>query len=168
MSLRRSLFVICLIGSVLCLAAGYGVAGQWLGVTLAALTGPGWWLARKYPASGLPLVCLLASVGLAIAGRLSGSPAGWMILGSALALATWDLLLLDAALGNPSSMEQTCPYETGHIRSLVLAVGGGLVVTLLGRLLNVQVPFLVLILFIIFILFALDRVWGYLKRTGQR
>jgi len=166
MSLRRSLFVICLIGSLLCLAAGYGMAGQWLGVTLAALTGPGWWLARKYPGSGLPLVFLLASVGLAVAGRLSGPPSGWMISGSALALATWDLLLLDAALESHSSMEPTHQYENEHLRSLLLAVGCGLFTAFFGRLLRVQIPFVVLIFLIAFLLFALDRVWGYLKRTG--
>ena len=167
MSLRKTFFIICLILSVLCLAAGYGIAGQWLGAMLAVLIGPAWWLARNYPGSHLPLVCLLGSVGLAVAGTLIGSPPFLMVIASALALAVWDLLVLDSALGNTSSVEQTRRYENKHLQSLTLALGSGLLAALLGRFLNIQMPFILLMLLITFILFALDRVWGYIKNTGK-
>ena len=165
MSLRRTFFYLCLILLVLCLAGAYGIAGQWIGAILATLMGPAWWLARKYAATPLPLVCLLASVGLAVAGSLIGSPPLPLIFASALALAVWDLLLLDSALGKNSSGEQTRQYETRHLRSLMLALGSGLGAVLLGHFLTMRTPFLVLLLSISFILFALDRVWGYLKKT---
>ena len=167
MSLRKTLFVICLVISVLCLAAGYGIAGHWLGATLAILTGPAWLLARKYPRPQLPLVCLLVTVGFAVVGRLVGSPPFLMIFASAVALAVWDLLVLDSALGNTSSVEQTRRYETRHLQSLTLALGSGLLGTLLGSFLKIQMPFIVLMLLIAFSLFALDRVWGYIKNTGK-
>ena len=167
MFLRKTFFVIWLIISVLCLVAGYGIAGQWIGAMLAILIGPAWWLARKYPHSPLPLVCLLVSVGFAVAGRLVGSPPFLMIFASAVALAVWDLLLLDSALGNNSSVEQTRHYENKHLQSLTLALGSGLLATLLGRFLIIQIPFIVLMLLITFILFALDRVWGYIKKPGK-
>jgi hypothetical protein len=167
MSHRKTFFVICLIISVLCLAAGYGIAGQWIGAMIAILIGPAWLLARKYPDSQLPLICLLGSVGFAVAGRLVGSPPLPMIFASALALAVWDLLVLDSALGNHSSVEQTRRYENKHLQSLTLALGSGLFAALLGRFLNIQMPFLVLMLLITFILFALDRVWGYIQKTGK-
>jgi hypothetical protein len=166
-SLRKTLFVVCLILVVLCLAAGYGIAGHWLGAMLAILTGPAWLLARKYPRPQLPLVCLLVTVGFAVVGRLVGSPPFLMIFGSAVALAVWDLLVLDSALGNTSSGEQTRHYETRHLQSLTLALGSGLLATLLGSFLKIQMPFVVLMLFVAFILFALDRVWGYIKNTGK-
>lgn len=134
---------------------------------IAILIGPAWLLARKYPASRLPLVCLLASVGLAVGGRLLGSPPLWMTFGSAIALAVWDILLLDSALGKNSPAEQTRHYESKHLQSLALALSFSLLATLSGRLLNIQIPFIILILFIAFILFALDRVWGYIKKTGK-
>ena len=167
MSLRKTFFIICLIISVLCLAAGYWIPGHWLGAMIAILIGPAWLLARKYPDSPLPLVCLLGSVGFAVVGRLIGAPPLLMIFGSAVALAVWDLLLLDSALGNNSSAEQTCHYENKHLQSLTLALGSGLLATLLGSFLKIQIPFIVLMLFITFILFALDRVWGYIKNTGK-
>lgn len=166
MSLRKTLFVVCLLISVLCLATGYGIAEIWIGVVIAVLMGPAWLLARKYSSSRLPLVCLLVSVGLAVAGRLIGSSPVLMIFGSGVALAAWDLLHLDAIQINNPSGEQTLHYENTHIQSLMLALGSGLLVTLFGRFLNIQIPFLVLLLFVAFILFALDRVWGYIKKTG--
>ena len=167
MSLRKNLFVICLILSGLCLAAGYGIAGQWIGAVLSILTVPAWLLARKYPSPRLPLVCLLVTVGFAVVGRLVGSPPFLMIFASAVALAVWDLMVLDSALGNTSDGEQTRHYETRHLQSLALALGAGLLAMLLGSFLRIQMPFIVLMLFIAFILFALDRVWGYIKHTGK-
>ena len=167
MSPRKTFFVICLIASVLCLAAGYGIAGQWIGAMLAILIVPAWLLTRKYPSPQLPLVCLLVTVGFAVVGRLVGSPPFLMIFASAVALAVWDLLVLDSALGNTSDGEQTRRYENRHVQSLALAVGAGLLATLLGSFLRIQMPFIVLMLFIAIILFALDRVWGYIKHTGK-
>ena len=167
MSLRKTFFAVCLIVSVLCLAIGYGLAGHWLGALSVSLLGPGWWFARKYHGSHMPLFCLLASVGLGVAGRLSGAPPLLMIFGSAVALAVWDLLYLDSALGTHSPTEQTSQYEKEHLRSLTLAIGGALLAILLGRFLRIQVSFLVLLLSITFILFALDRVWGLIKKAGK-
>ncbi len=163
MSLRKTFFFICLLISVSCLAAGYGIVGQRTGTLIAILLGPAWLLARKYSTTPLPLICLLVSVGLAVAGRLIGAPSLWMILGSGVALAAWDLLFLDATLEGNSLGQQTRQYENKHLQSLMLALGSGLFATLLGRLLNLQIPLMLLILFIICSLFALDRVWGYIK-----
>ena len=167
MSLRKTFFVICLIILVLCLAVGYWIPGQWIGAVIAILIGPAWLLARKYPDSALPLICLLGSVGFAVEGGLIGSPPFLMIFASALALAVWDLLYLDSALGNNSFAEQTRHYENQHLQSLTLALGSGLLAALFGSFLKIQIPFIVLMLFVIFILFALDRVWGYIKNTGK-
>lgn len=167
MSPRKTLFVICLILSTLCLAAGYGIARQWTGMIVAILLGPTWWLARKYPGSGLPFVCLSISVGLAVIGRLTGSPPLWMIFGSASALAVWDLLFLDSALGNTAPGAPTRQYENQHLRTLLLALGFALLAVLLGRFVTIQLPFVVLLLSLALLLYALDRVWGTLKKRAM-
>ena len=164
MALRKTFFAVCLVVSALCLAAGYGIAGRWIGAVMAIITGLAWLLARKYPASWLPHICLLASVCMAVVGRLTGSPPLLMICGSGIALAAWDLLLLDAALGSNSSGEQTRRYEKKHLQALVLALGSGLYTVFLGRLLTLQVPFVLLVLFVALAVFGLDRAWGYIKR----
>ncbi len=166
MALRRICFAVCLVVSTLCLAAGYAVAGQWIGTALALVTGPAWLLARKYPALWLPIICLLASVGLAVVGRLAGAPPVLMIGGAAIALAVWDLLLLDVALGGASLGEQTRAYEASHLRSLALALGGGLLGVFLGRWLQLQIPFFITAALVALAVFGLDRAWGYVKKTA--
>ena len=168
MALRKPFFAVCLVVSVLCLAAGYGIAGQWIGKVMAIMTGLAWLLARKYPASGLPLICLLVSICLAVVGRLIGSPPVLMICGSGVALAVWDLLFLDHALGGRSFGEQTRRFENKHLQSLVIALGSGLLVAFLGRLLNLQTPFVILMLFVALAAFGLDRIWSYIKKGSIR
>jgi hypothetical protein len=167
MSPRKTLFVISLLISTLCLAAGYGIARHWLGLSVALLLGPTWWLARKHPGSGLPLVCLSISVGLAVIGRLTGSPPLWMIFGSAAALAAWDLLLLDSTLGNTTPGVPTRRYEVQHLWALLLALGSALLAIVAGRFVTIQLPFVVLLLSLAFLLFALDRVWRTLKKWAR-
>lgn len=167
MTSRKAFFAICLVASMLCLAVGHGIAGQWIGAVVAIITGLIWPLARKYPSSWVPLVCLLMSVGLAIAGRLTGSPPLLMICGSSFALATWDLLFLDDALENNTAEKQTQHYENKHLQSLALALGSGLLVAFLGRLLNLQIPFVLLMLLVALVIFGLDRVGGYIKKRNM-
>lgn len=166
MALRKIFFVVCLIVSMLCLAAGFGITGQWIGAVIAIITGTAWLLARKYPDSGLPFICLLISVCLAVIGSLYGSPPLLMICGSGFALAVWDLLFLDYALRSNSSEKKTRQYENKHLQSLALALGSGLLIVFFGRLLHLQLPFLMLVLFVALVLFGLDRVWGNIKKTG--
>lgn len=167
MSFRKSLLVICLILSVLCLAFGYGIAGYWIGSAIAILMGPGWWLAKKYPASSLPPVCLFVSVSLTVIGILIGCSPLWMIFGSAAALAAWDLVFLVSAVGINSSGKQNHQYENKHLQSLLLALGFALLAIAMGRFINIQLPFVVLLLSLAFILFGLDRFWTYIKKTGK-
>jgi hypothetical protein len=164
---RKTLFAACLVVSVLCLASGYASTGQWIGALIAMITGPAWLLARKYPASWLPLVCLLGSVCLAGAGMLSGSPPLLMICGSVAVLAAWDLLFLDDALGICSFGEQTRQYESQHLQALALALGCGLFLASLGGLYYLKVPFVVLILLVALAVFGLERVWVMLKKGRE-
>ena len=167
MSLRKALFVISLLFSTICLAAGYGTARHWTGMIVAILLGPTWWLARKHPGSGLPLVCLSISVGLAVIGRLTGATALWMILGSSTALAAWDLLFLDSALANTSPGVPTRQYENQHLRALLLALGSALLAILVGRFVTIQLPFVILMLALAFLLFSMDRIWRTLKKPAR-
>jgi len=164
MALRKTFFVVCLVASMLCLAIGYGLVEQWVGAVIAIITGLAWLLARKYPTSGRLLICLLASTCLAVVGQLTGAPSWLMICGSAVALAVYDLLLLNVALGSNSSGEQTRHYENKHLQSLALALGFGLLGVFLGRLLRLEVPFFVLVVFVAVTVFGLAHVWDYIKK----
>lgn len=167
MSPRKTLFLISLLFSTLCLAAGYGIVRHWPGMSVALLLGPAWWFARKHPGSGLPWVCLSISVGLAVIGTLTGSLPLWMIFGSAAALAAWDLLFLDSALGKTAPGVPTRQYEGQHLRALLLALGSALLAIVAGRFVTIQLPFVVLLLSLAFLLFSLDRIWRILKKQAR-
>ncbi len=133
---------------------------------MALITGFAWLVAQKYLTSWLPLICLLASVCLAVIGVLTGALPWLMIGGSAVALAVYDLFLLDMALDSSSSGEQTRRYENQHLQSLTLAVGSGLLGVFLGRWLHLEVPFLVVVVFVAAAVFGLARVWGYMEKMA--
>ncbi len=167
MSFRKALFVICLMILVVCLAVGYWIAGKWIGAVLAILLGPVWLFAQKTTDPWLLFICLLASVGLAVAGRLAGVIPLLTILCSAFSLAVWDLIFLDATLRKNSFGALTRRFEYKHVQSLGLALGFSLFGVLLGRLINLRIPFMVLLILIAFTVFAMDRAWGYIKRTKK-
>ena len=168
MTLRKTAFSACLVLSALLLAAGFAFARLWPGFGFALVCAPAWYFARKYPDSGLPLTCLLGSVVLSIAGLLTGAPASLMMIGAGLALAAWDLLRLDLALGDAVSEPQTLRYEFKHLQSLALSLGCGMVVAILGHFLNLRFPFFVMMLLVALAIFALDRIWGIIKKKETR
>jgi hypothetical protein len=165
MSPRKSLFIACVLASTFLPLAGYALAGQWIGVVASVVVGALWVLARKYSASWMPLLCLLASLGIAIGGCLSGASPLLMILGAGVSLAVWDLVLFNAALNKSAYAEGTQRYENIHIQFLIRAVGTGLLIASLGRFLRLQIPFVALVLFIGLFAFGMDRAWSYIKKT---
>jgi hypothetical protein len=168
MTYRRIPFPLCLAFLVFCLAAGYSLAGQWTGTTVGILTGFAWLLARKYSFSWLSHTCLFVSVVLAVGGRLLGASAVLMICSSAVALAVWDLSLLDGALGKSSEREeQTQRYWNMHLQSLTVALVCGLIMAFLGRMVSFQIPFIALIFLVALAVYGLDRIWGYIKTQSD-
>jgi hypothetical protein len=165
---RNVFLAICMIASTLCLAIGYIVAGQWIWSLITIITGIIWLPARKNLNTWLPFICLFANVCLAVIGILAGSPSVLMFCGSGLALATWDLLFLGETVKNSSLEEQTRRYENKHLQSLGLALGLGLLLTFLGRLLVLQVPFVVLLPSIALFALGLDQIWGFIKKRQMR
>jgi hypothetical protein len=150
--------------SILCLAAGYALVGHWIGAVIVIISGLSWVPARKNPDSWLPHLCLFAFVCLAVVGRLTGSTTILMLCGSGLALAAWDLFFLNDGLKGNTDVEQTKRYENKHLQSLALALGFGLMVAFIGRLLNFQIPFVILLLFVVMVVFGLDQVWSHIKK----
>jgi hypothetical protein len=163
----KTYFVICLVLSTLCLAAGYGMAGKWVGVGIAFITGGAWLLTRKYPDTGLAHGCFVVSICLAVAGLLTGSPPFWMICGSAGALTVWDLALLEIALSGSAAGDRTLRFEKNHLQSLALAVGCGLTAAIVGGFLKFQVPFLVMLLLIGLLVFGFERIWSTINKGGS-
>jgi hypothetical protein len=87
-----------------------------------------------------------------------------MVTGLGFGLAAWDLLLLDDTLGATPARVQIGRYESAHIKSLTVSLGCGLVLSILGHLFTLRVPFIVLLGFAVAALLGLDRIWVYIKK----
>ena len=175
MLLRRTISLVCPLVCTICLTAGYAVNGWGIAAVVGGSTGLAWWLshrwgahkwgAHKRPATSLPLAAFIISIAWAAAGLLASAPALPMILSTAFAIASWDLVLFDHILAdNPISSAPTIDlFQTRHYRSLALTLGLGLLIVLAGRTIQLQLSFVIMGLVVLSALFSIDRLWRILK-----
>jgi len=169
MTLRKICFFASLIISVGCLAGGYALADQWVGALISLSASAAWMAARKYPAVISPSISLLASVCLAAAGLINGANPILMLSGASLALAAWDLSLLENnALKSGSADKQTGRSENKHLQTLAIALGSGLALALFGRLLSFKIPFILMLALAALLIFGLEQIWSALKKRQTR
>ena len=160
----KVVFVFFSIVAVTCFITGYLVESQWVGMGLALFLLPGWLLANKYPASLLPSLCLVLSAGLAAVGILIRLNTGLMVGATVAALVAWDLLLFNASFNHRPSNGESQDFSTHHLKTVLLVSGAGLLAVLLGQFLSFQIPFLIMLVLAVLIVFALERTWFYLKK----
>lgn len=162
MPLRKFLSLVCPMTCASCLAVGYAMAGQWVALVAVLIAFLAWLPARQWLSTWLSSSALVVTVSLAAAGLLAGASPFLMILSATLALASWDLVRFDHTLTGGSSAKTVARLEKKHYESLVLALGTGLLVALTGRMIRFQIPFVGMVILVIFVLFSLDRVWRML------
>jgi hypothetical protein len=158
MPFRRVLFFLCLIGSMACLAAAYGVAGLWVGSCLAILPGTFSFFSNKFPGRWLPPVFLWSTFGAAAVGILLGASAPFALFGAAFSVAAWDLMNLDRSIAG-SEQTHTARFERKHAASLGLALGVGLLLAEGGLALSLPLPFPVFLLLVALDVFCLSRIF---------
>lgn len=170
--LRKILTLLCPILSSLCLVIGYQRSG------IAAAAGVGlftllvWLAVRRWPAAWAVGLALALSTGASVFGVTTDGPAPWLMISAAFGLASWDLILLDVSLaGNcapVSGAKQAERLETAHYQSLALALGAGLLLSLVGRLIHFHIPFIFMLLLVALAYFSLDRLIRALNREFHR
>ena len=164
MSVRKILGFVCPLLSGICLGTGFAKTGPWIAAAVIVLSAAAWWLAVKWPDGFPPAWALVFNAGLASAGLLTGGAPLWMLLGAALALAAWDMVLWNRALaGDPASASLTL-MERKHYQSLAAALGLGLAAVLAGRWVHFQVPFGWMVVLVSLALFSLERIRHMLAR----
>jgi hypothetical protein len=159
MFLRKVLNLVLLILIPLCLTLGYSQVGPGMAFTAGLVVLGAGLLARRWPQTWLPSIALVVTVGLAVIELCQGAPPLLMLAAAALALANWDLALLDRLPPGSSSFRELTLLETKHYQSLLLALGLAFPVVLIGRIVHFQVPFGIMILLVILAFFGLARVW---------
>ena len=159
MPLRKVFTVISLILTAVCLIFGTSKIGQGIALAAGLVTLGVWLLAYKWPSTGLPSIALVVSVGLAGTGLCLGASPVLMLASATLALASWDLALLERIPAGSSSFRTISLLEKKHYQSLLLALGVAFPVMIFGRMIHVQIPFGVMILLVALACFSLARVW---------
>ncbi len=163
MTLRKAVFLFCLAVSLLCLAGGYLVTAYWMVAVVALASVLVLFFAGKIAAGWVPGACLAALVGLAAGGLFVQAPPLLMILGATAALGAWDLENLNRRMVDSAPSGSGAVFEKRHLLALAAALGLGLLLAGLGRLVAVQIPFVLLLALVIIDLVSLERASRYLK-----
>jgi len=166
MDLKQRFFFICLAVAGLSLLASYYLSRR-LPLVLAALLPVGaMLLARRPSMSWLAHLSLAGFTSLSAAGIVLNISLMPMVIASAAALASWDLLLEERARLSSGGFSPTRLYERLHLKSLGAALGLGLLGAGAGQWIHWQAPFLGTFVGVIFTLFCLDRAMHYSKRLS--
>jgi len=162
--LRSYVFFISLAMMVICHTAAFFLIGEWIGLISALGLGVLWFLIHKRNNRWLPHVLLILSLAVSAAAIISGGYPLFGMAGSVFALVVWDTHQLICDLHGIPQTETISRFEQHHLRSLALAMGVGLSIAIIGRFINLKVPFILLFAIILLILFGLDRLWSQLAR----
>ena len=160
MSFRKALFLLCLVASTACLAAAYGMIGGWWGTGLVILPCVLPLIHRRTPARWLPPAYLGSMVCAAAVAAVMGATPHLTLPGSVLALAAWDLMNQDRAMAAGG-------YEKKHARSLARALSLGLLAAEGGLTVSLPLPFPVMLLLAILLVFSVSRVFRLLAREKR-
>jgi hypothetical protein len=160
MALRKSLKLICPAACAFCLAVGYALAGKWVALVLVGLVWIAWLFSDNWP----PTLLLAASVALAAGGVWAGASPFLMIGAATLALVSWDVMNWEAFLTGELTGEVEARLERTHFAVLGLTVGPSLLLVLVGRLIQVPIPFGVLVFLVLLTFFGVDRLWHLVKK----
>jgi hypothetical protein len=167
MSFRKALFLMCLAASTAFLAVAYCLVGLWWGACAVILPGVFLLFHGKIPGRWLPPAYLSSMLCAAAVGLWAGASPHLMLPGAALALAAWDLMYLDRAMAGSGGAHAAGRSEMKHARSLALALGLGLLSAEGGIALSVRLPFLIMLLLVILLVFSLSRVFRSLRAAGS-
>jgi hypothetical protein len=164
MILRRILNLLCPIFITLCLIFGFAKIGQGVALTAGLVALGVWLLAYRWPSTWLPSIALVLTVCLAAIGLSFGASALLMLVAATLALANWDLALLNRIPTVSSSTQNFTLLEKKHYQNLLLALGLAFSAIMMGRMIRVQIPFGVMILLVTLAFFSLTRVWAMFSK----
>lgn len=162
---REILFYASLALMTVCYSAAFLSTGQWVGVLCTIGLGLLWFDLRNRQSRWLPHVFLLAALVLPVTAILAGSNPVLSITGAGFSLAAWDLYQLISSLRDFPMKESTRRYEQRHLRSLFIALIIGLAIAITGRMVTLQVPFILLVVVILLVVLGLDRLWTVLGNS---
>lgn len=160
---RKILKFACPLASTVCLAAGFAAVRQWIAMPCVILALLAWLLAALGRSGYFSWVALILSIGLAASGLFVSIPFLLMMFAATFALAGWDIVLFTDALTPDPPADMIRRLEERHYRSLIAALGLGLLAAVSGPAIRIRIPFGWMVLLAILALLSLEGAWRKLS-----
>lgn len=151
-------FLINTYASSILLGIGFQIAGKWFAnifiLVLLVLT----FLSIKFNWKWAFSIFLITNSIFAIGGILVGAPSFLMIAGVATTLASWELSTDQKHYKEMYSHAQGVVYEKNRLRLLLISIGSGMIAAEIVLLVQFQLPFIIIFLLAIIILFCFFQI----------
>ncbi len=149
--------------TVVSLTIGYSTKHLWWGFTLILLSLLLLWVREKFCLHWINYLVFGIQLSLAVAGAIIGLPSYLMIAGAVTALGSWDLSDLQKNPQQTPQFQLIKDFQLHRIRLLGVTILVGLVIAEFGLLINLSLPFAVLILIGLLVLYCLYRLFALLS-----
>jgi hypothetical protein len=165
------------------MALGYGLNEQFLGVLLFIALGLLWLVGQRYAVQAFAGLGLLGFTTGALLGALYGIANGWLLVGIAAALVTWDLhhFILHMRVAEPEDAdnaeanrafanfrnENMRALERAHLQRLALVTAAGLLLGGLALTIRLTLRFGVVLVLGLVAIFGLSRLIRYLRQESD-
>jgi len=166
-NLTKDLFLFFSFATSIILGAGYGMAGLWTIDILILFLFAFPFFAHKFNWNWVFSVALLTNTFLAALGMVLGAPSFLMIAGAVTALGSWELSNTEKKFKEIYSHPLSIAYQKYRVRLLGISLGSGLVVAEIVQFMQFKLPFIVIYLLIIMILYCFYQIHRLLSQTNQ-
>ncbi|MBE0685422.1 MAG: hypothetical protein IH585_05435 [Anaerolineaceae bacterium] len=153
--------------SVILIGTGYGFAEKWLANIFILLLTILTFLSVKFNWDWAFNIILIFNSILATVGILIGAPSFLMVAGVATALASWELSNTEKQYQEIYSHAQSVIYEKNRIRLLLISIGSGIILAELVLFVQFQLPFIIVFLLAIIILFCFFQISRLLDQVNK-
>jgi len=158
-------YQICFFLAIALLVSGFALARLWSGVVISLVYAILWIISYRVQTKWMAPMRLVGYLGLVVAGLLSDLSPFLLIPGISASLACWELddhrLTSTRSAIAPGSDSQA----KLHLLWLVGAIGMGLLISEMSLLLSFELPFGLVVLVVILILFGLVRLIHWLNQS---
>lgn len=157
-NLPKKFFLLFTLLSAILIGAGFGVEGKWFLEIFILLLIALIYLSIKFNWRWGFNIFLISNSILAIMGILMGAPSILMVAGVAATLASWELSTYQKQYKEMYTHTQSVVYEKNRLRLLFISIGSGTIVTGIIIFVQFQLPFFVIYLLAIIILFCFYQI----------
>jgi hypothetical protein len=155
--------------SVFSLIAGYAANRLWGWVIAEAVLEVLWVVSKKYLSKTLGTFTLFITIGLAVIGIVLGNSSWLMICSLAFGLAAWEVVLLMVKMKDQVNDFELRQYLNAHLNMSCISLITGILLTLLGLRIRLEIPFIVMLALALLGVYILGRVWNFfIKHQGNK